>query len=95
MPAVDSDILYTRLFGHGEHNLYQFDDAELTEIDRRMKEKSREKAYFTFPKVTKAAGLASLKIVIDTCNQGRTDRKAGLEGVRPDGDKACTFNCIA
>ncbi len=48
MPAVDSDILYTRLFGHGEHNLYQFDDAELMEIDRRIKEKSREKEYLTF-----------------------------------------------
>ncbi len=32
MPAVDSDIMYTRLFGHGEHNLYQFDDVELLEI---------------------------------------------------------------
>ncbi len=85
-PAVDSDILYTRLFGHGEHNLYQFDDAELTEIDRRVKEKSREKEYITFhgarmykdaarlkvyersgvfPNVTKTAGLASLKTVLD------------------------------
>ncbi len=48
IPAVDSDILYTRLFGHGEHNLYQFDDAELMEIDRRVKEKSQEKEYLTF-----------------------------------------------
>jgi uncharacterized protein YecE (DUF72 family) len=86
MPAFDSDILYTRLFGHGEHNLYQFDDAELMEIDRRIKEKSREKEYLTFhgarmykdaarlkvyekskafPNVTKSAGLASLRTVLE------------------------------
>lgn len=48
MPALDSDMLYTRLFGHGVHNLYQFDDAELMLIDRRMKERNPEKAYLTF-----------------------------------------------
>ncbi len=86
MPAVDSDIMYTRLFGHGNHNLYQFDDIELLEIDRCAKEKSRENVYLTFhgsrmysdaarlkvyeksetfPKVTKAIGLVSLKIVLE------------------------------
>ncbi|HEY9206078.1 MAG TPA: DUF72 domain-containing protein, partial [Candidatus Methanoperedens sp.] len=86
MPAIDSNILYTRLFGHGEHNLYQFDDTELAEIDRRVNEKRREdtcitfhgarmysdaarlKVYEksgTFPKVTKATGLASLKTVLE------------------------------
>jgi len=86
MPAVDSDIMYARLFGHGEHNLYQFDDEELLSIDTRVKEKSRRNVYLTFhgarmysdaarfkvfeksgtfPKVTKATGLASLKIVLE------------------------------
>jgi len=36
-PAFESDILYSRLFGHGMHNLYQFDDAELLEIDKRVR----------------------------------------------------------
>ncbi|MCX9082596.1 MAG: DUF72 domain-containing protein [Candidatus Methanoperedens sp.] len=86
MPVVDSDILYTRLFGHGEHNLYQFDDVELLKIETIAKEKRREDVYLTFhgekmysdaarlkvyeksgtfPKVTKATGLASLKIVLE------------------------------
>jgi uncharacterized protein YecE (DUF72 family) len=86
MPAVDSDILYTRLFGHGKHNLYQFDDAELLEIDSCAKERDGGNVYLTFhgakmysdaarlkvyeksrtfPKVTNAAGLASLKIVLE------------------------------
>jgi len=86
MPAVDSDILYTRLFGHGEHNLYQFDDAELLKIDTSAKERRGENVYLTFhgakmysdaarlkvyersgtfPKVTKASGLESLKSVLE------------------------------
>jgi uncharacterized protein YecE (DUF72 family) len=86
MPAVDSDIMYTRLFGHGEHNLYQFDDAELLKIDTSIKEREQDNVYLTFhgarmytdaarlkvyeksgtfPKVTKAAGLASLKSVLE------------------------------
>jgi uncharacterized protein YecE (DUF72 family) len=86
MPAVDSDILYTRLFGHGEHNLYQFDDAELLGIDQQVNEIRPGEAYLTFhgarmysdaarlkvyqkngtfPKVTKATGLASLKTVLE------------------------------
>ncbi|HWR59207.1 MAG TPA: DUF72 domain-containing protein [Thermodesulfovibrionales bacterium] len=86
MPAIESDILYTRLFGHGEHNLYQFDDIELMEIDKRVKEKSRGEEYLTFhgarmykdaarlkvyeksgafPNVTKTAGLASLRTVLE------------------------------
>ncbi len=86
LPAVDSDLLYTRLFGQGEHNLYQFDDSELSEIERQIKEKRRGDAYLTFhgarmysdaarlkvhqksgtfPKVTKATGLESLKAVLE------------------------------
>jgi len=33
-PRVADDVVYTRLFGPGPHNVYQFDDRELREIDR-------------------------------------------------------------
>ena len=33
-PSFDSDVVYSRLFGKGKHNLYQFTDEELVEIDR-------------------------------------------------------------
>jgi len=35
-PALKSDIVYTRLFGKGKHNIYQFTDEELTEIDQKI-----------------------------------------------------------
>lgn len=33
-PRVPDDMVYSRLFGPGPHNIYQFDDRELREIDR-------------------------------------------------------------
>ncbi|MGI0148475.1 MAG: DUF72 domain-containing protein [Thermoplasmata archaeon] len=33
-PRIHEDVVYTRLFGPGPHNVYQFDDVELREIDR-------------------------------------------------------------
>lgn len=36
-PAVASDVVYSRLFGKGkQHNLYQFTDGELVDIDRKV-----------------------------------------------------------
>jgi uncharacterized protein YecE (DUF72 family) len=35
-PAFKSDTIYTRLFGKGEHNIYQFTDEELEEIDQKI-----------------------------------------------------------
>ncbi len=86
MPSTDSGIIYTRLFGHGKHNLYQFDDVELLDIDLKIRDKNLEKVYLTFhgarmyadaarlkvyeksgtfPKVTKAIGLASLRSILE------------------------------
>jgi uncharacterized protein YecE (DUF72 family) len=47
-PAFRSDILYSRLFGHGRHNLYQFDDEELLEIDKRVQASSGGSMYLSF-----------------------------------------------
>ena len=35
-PNVDSDIAYSRLFGKGKHNIYQFTDDELLKIDNQI-----------------------------------------------------------
>jgi uncharacterized protein YecE (DUF72 family) len=37
-PSFDSDVVYSRLFGKGKHNIYQFTDEELVEIGDRAKE---------------------------------------------------------
>ena len=35
-PSVESDIVYSRLFGKGKHNIYQFTDEELLNIDQKI-----------------------------------------------------------
>jgi len=34
-PSLTSDVTYSRLFGKGVHNIYQFSDQELVEIDEK------------------------------------------------------------
>jgi uncharacterized protein YecE (DUF72 family) len=35
-PSVESDIVYSRLFGKGKHNIYQFTDNELLAVDHEI-----------------------------------------------------------
>ena len=37
-PSLRSDVAYSRLFGKGKHNTYQFSDDELLEIEKRAEE---------------------------------------------------------
>ena len=37
-PAFNLDVTYSRLFGKGKHNIYQFTDDELVEIDRKAQD---------------------------------------------------------
>src|SRR5439155_1719765 len=45
-PRIPDEVVYTRLFGPGPANVYQFDDAELRAIDRASGDAVR--AAFTF-----------------------------------------------
>jgi hypothetical protein len=37
-PSYNLDVTYSRLFGKGQHNIYQFTDDELAEIDQKAQE---------------------------------------------------------
>jgi uncharacterized protein YecE (DUF72 family) len=37
-PSFDLDVTYSRLFGKGQHNLYQFNDYELVDIERKAQD---------------------------------------------------------
>ena len=47
-PAWDSDMIYTRLFGKGKHNRYQFIDEEIVEIDQRIAKLQAKKIIASF-----------------------------------------------
>jgi len=47
-PALASDTLYTRLFGKGRHNIYQFTDDELIELDQKTLKAEAKTAIASF-----------------------------------------------
>jgi len=47
-PALRSDVTYTRLFGKGKHNIYQFTDEELMEIDQKILKAEAKMAIVSF-----------------------------------------------
>ena len=61
-PEYDSDILYTRLFGKGEHNIYQFTDEELTTLDKKVTTKDYDTVAFSFHSVKMYKDAARFKV---------------------------------
>jgi hypothetical protein len=47
-PAFRSDVVYTRLFGKGKHNIYQFTDEELKDIDHKIVKSEAKVVVATF-----------------------------------------------
>lgn len=82
MPSIDSDILYTRLFGHGEHNLYQFDDAELLDIDKKIRDNNFEKAYPTFHGARMYKDAARLKVYEKSGTFPNVTKTTGLASLK-------------
>ena len=85
-PRVADEVVYTRLFGPGPANVYQFDDAELRATDRASGDAVR--AAFTFHGVrmyTDAARFLAFKRTGTFPPATSTRGRASLEEVlRPD-----------
>ncbi len=91
MPAFDSGIMYARLFGKGEHNLYQFDDIELVEIDERVKESDAKEAYLTFHGARMYSDAARLKVYEKSRKFPKVTKATGLESLRSVLDEDAEF----
>ena len=61
-PAYASDILYSRLFGKGRHNIYQPTDEALKKIDRRASKRDHKTVAISFHFVRMYKDAARLKI---------------------------------
>jgi uncharacterized protein YecE (DUF72 family) len=85
-PRVEDEVVYSRLFGPGPHNVYQFDDAELREIDRAGGDAVR--TAFTFHGVRMYQDAARFLTFKRTGSFPPTGSARGLssleEALRPD-----------
>jgi uncharacterized protein YecE (DUF72 family) len=78
MPDYDSDILYTRLFGRGHHNVYEPSDAELMAIDRKVSGSKSGKVAMSFHFVKMYKDAARLKVYKQTGKFPMVTRSTGI-----------------
>jgi len=81
MPAYESDILYSRLFGKGQHNIYQPTDEELEQIDRKASSGNSEKIILNFHFVKMYKDAARLKIYKQTGKFPMVTRSTGFSSL--------------
>jgi uncharacterized protein YecE (DUF72 family) len=65
-PAFESDILYTRIFGKGQHNIYQFTDEELDEIDQKIAKSSSSTVAISFHNVKMYKDASRFRVFKET-----------------------------
>ena len=80
-PAYKSDILYTRLFGKGVHNIYQPTDQELKTIDNKAREGTHKKAIVSFHFVRMYKDAVRLKTYKETGKFPMVTRSTGLKSL--------------
>lgn len=80
-PAYQSDMLYSRLFGKGWHNVYQPTDQELKKIDDRASAKDHKKATVSFHFIKMYKDAARLKIYKQTGKFPAVTHSTGLNSL--------------
>jgi uncharacterized protein YecE (DUF72 family) len=80
-PEVESSILYSRLFGKGKENVYEFDDSELREIAAKASGPKFEKSILAFHGVRMYRDAARLKTFLDSGEFPSLTGQVGLESL--------------
>jgi uncharacterized protein YecE (DUF72 family) len=78
-PKVESTILYSRLFGKGKQNIYEFDDNELQDIAANASGPKFEKSILAFHGVRMYRDAARLKTFL---NSGKFHSLTGQVGLK-------------
>ncbi len=81
-PAYKTDILYTRLFGKGKHNIYQFDDKELRQIHEKVKKGKEKKVVLSFHGLKMYLDAARFKVYDEKLAFPPVTGSVGLSSLR-------------
>jgi uncharacterized protein YecE (DUF72 family) len=90
-PLIDSGILYTRLFGKGEDNIYEFDDQELGQIAAKASSPRFEKSILAFHGVRMYRDAARLKTFLATGKFQKLSNYTGLDALEKVLKEDATF----
>jgi uncharacterized protein YecE (DUF72 family) len=80
-PAYESDILYSRLFGKGPHNIYQPTDEELRKINRKASRGKHKTVAVSFHFVRMYKDAARFKIYKETGKFPMVTKSTGLDSL--------------
>ena len=81
-PAYESDILYTRLFGKGRHNIYQFSDEELQDVDKKATKTEYKKVIVSFHGLRMYKDAARFKVYKQTGIFPPVTKSVGLNSLK-------------
>lgn len=81
-PEFEAPLLYSRLFGKGEQNIYEFDDRELEEIASRAKKAKIQKSILAFHGVRMYRDAARIKTYLESGYFPRITNNVGVEAVK-------------
>lgn len=81
-PKYRSDLIYSRLFGPGRGNVYQFTDEELARIVQRAGDQGVSRSYLSFHGIKMYKDAARLKVFMETGSFPMVTGRVGLESLR-------------
>ena len=81
-PRYQSKVLYSRLFGKGEENIYEFDDRELKEIRKKASEPKFEKSILAFHGVRMYRDAGRVKSFIEKGFFPKITGGVGVDSIR-------------
>jgi uncharacterized protein YecE (DUF72 family) len=81
-PRYEGKVLYSRLFGKGEQNIYEFDDGELKEIAKKASAPKFEKSILAFHGVRMYRDAGRVKSFIEKGYFPKITSGVGTESIR-------------
>jgi len=81
-PRYEGRVLYSRLFGNGEENIYEFDDRELKEIAKKASAPKFEKSILAFHGVRMYRDAGRVKSFIEKGYFPKITSGVGTESIR-------------
>jgi uncharacterized protein YecE (DUF72 family) len=81
-PACKSDTVYSRVFGKGHHNIYQFVDEELEHLDKQIPKTETATAIVTFHGLRMNTDAARFKRYVETGTHMPVTAYVGVESAK-------------
>jgi uncharacterized protein YecE (DUF72 family) len=81
-PQYEGRVLYSRLFGRGEENIYEFDDGELKEIAKKASAPKFEKSILAFHGVRMYRDAGRVKVFIEKGFFPKITSRVGPDSIR-------------